>query len=53
MSVVAPTMLDFERIVLNFYFLFLRFYIQKHGFRHQPVDVALQIVKLSEGLSER
>ena len=26
MSVVAPTMLDFERIVLNFYFLFLWFH---------------------------
>jgi hypothetical protein len=53
MSAVAPTMLDFGRIVLNFFSYFLRFYNQNQGFRYQPVDVSLQIVKLSEGLSER
>ena len=34
MSVVAAAMLDFVRIVLNFYILFFRFYIQNYGFRH-------------------
>lgn len=33
MSVVAPTRLDFGRIVLKLYFLFLWFYNQNQGFR--------------------
>jgi len=46
--------MDFGRIVLNFYFLFFcRFYTQNKGYRYKPVDVSLQIVNLSEGLSER
>jgi hypothetical protein len=53
MSVVASTRLDFERMVLKLYFLFFWFYNQNQGFRYKPVDVSLQIVKLSEGLSER
>ena len=54
MSVVAPTILDFGRIVLNFLFLILyRFYNQNKGCGYKPVDVSLQTVKLSEGLGER
>jgi len=37
----------------EFYFFFYRFYYQIKGCRDKPVDVSLQIVKLSEGLSER
>ena len=53
MCVVAPKLLDFGRIVLNFYFLFFWVHYQNKGCRYKPVDVSLQIVKLSEGLSER
>jgi hypothetical protein len=46
-------MLDFGRIVLNFYFFFLLALLPKKSYRDEPVDVSLQIVKLSEGLNER
>jgi hypothetical protein len=52
--VVAPKILDLARIVLNFisFFLSALFY-QNKWCRDEPVDVSLQILKLSEGLSER
>ena len=53
MSVVAPTILNFGRIVLNFISFFNRFYDLNKIYRDKPVDVSLQIVKLPEGLSER
>ena len=53
MSVAASTMLNFGRIVLNLISYSSRFYNQNQGFCHKPLDVSLQIVKLSEGLSER
>ena len=53
MTVVAPIMLDFLRIVLNLYSLFFWFNSQNQGCRDKLVDVSLPIVKLSEGPSER
>jgi hypothetical protein len=44
---------DFARIVLKLYLLFFWFSNHIQGFQYKPVDVSLQIVKLSEGLSER
>jgi hypothetical protein len=53
MSMVVSTILDFGRIVLNLISYCYRFYYQNKGCRFKLVDVSLQIVKLSEGLSER